>query len=223
MPDANQADGGIRTESEIGTRTQKTAANPARPRMERRHDVTTAARQKVIAVCQGELSVSGDPDVVLSCILGSCVATCLWDPAARVGGMNHILLPGNRNDARNHNKFGVFSMEALINEMMHAGARKPNLIAKVFGGASTFENGLAIGASNAAFVREFLEAEGIPIAAESLGGKQARRVRFVPATGQAKQMLTADPVPADPPKPARAPTGRRPAVPPKGSGEVELF
>lgn len=178
---------------------------------------------KVIPVLQGELSVSGDNDVILSCILGSCVATCLYDAKARVGGMNHILLPGRRGDAVAHNKFGVFGMEALINELMHIGARKSNLVAKIFGGASTFENGLGIGEANAAFVRDFLQTESIPIAAESIGGKQARRVRFFPATGHAKQMLTAEPVPMEnlpPPKPAR---DRRPAVPPGVSGEVELF
>lgn len=185
--------------------------------------MSVGIRQRVVAVCQGELAVSADPDVVLSCILGSCVASCLWDPAAKLGGMNHILLPGNRNDSISHNKFGVFAMEALINEMMHAGATKSNLVAKIFGGASTFENGLAIGRSNAEFVRAFLAAEGIPVAAESLGGKQARRVRFTPVTGHAKQILTAEPVPADRTKPVAPPAGRRPAVPPSGSGEVELF
>ncbi|WP_172293919.1 chemotaxis protein CheD [Pseudoruegeria sp. HB172150] len=184
----------------------------------------TASNPKVIAVCQGELSVSGDPNVVLSCILGSCIAACLWDPTARVGGMNHILLPGRRNDASGHNKFGVFAMEALINELMHIGGRKTNLVAKIFGGANTFENGLGIGEANAAFVRDFLEAESIPIKAESIGGRQARRVRFFPESGHAKQLLTAEAVPIEETKPPKTPPrDRRPAVPPGGSGEVELF
>ena len=179
--------------------------------------------QQVIAVCQGELSVSGDPDVILSCILGSCIACCLHDPVARVGGMNHILLPGRPNEAVQHNKFGIFAMESLINELMHLGASKRNLVAKIFGGASTFENGLGIGESNAAFVRDFLQNESIPIAAESVGGRQARRVRFFPQSGNAKQMLTAEAVPADTAPPRSPIRDRRPAVPPGGSGEVELF
>ncbi|MDF0600066.1 chemotaxis protein CheD [Psychromarinibacter sp. C21-152] len=178
---------------------------------------------KVVTVMQGELSVSGDPTVVMSCILGSCVATCLYDPSARVGGMNHILLPGRRGEAVAHNKFGVFAMETLINELMHIGARKPKLVAKIFGGASTFDNGLAIGAANAAFVRDFLETESIPIAAESIGGRQARRVRFFPESGHAKQLLTAEAVPAEELRPQKPARDRRPAVPPGGSGEVELF
>ena len=30
----------------------------------------------------------------ISTVLGSCVATCLWDPVLRIGGMNHFMLPG---------------------------------------------------------------------------------------------------------------------------------
>lgn len=173
---------------------------------------------KSISVCQGDLSVSRDPEVVLTCILGSCIATCLHDPQAKVGGMNHILLPGTRGSDSRHNKFGVYSMEALINELMRNGALKRNLVAKIYGGASTFKSDLGIGEQNAAFVKSFLQAEGIPIQIESTGGKQARRIRFFPHTGEAKQMLTAESVSQAPP-----PRARRAAVPAASSGEVELF
>src|SRR6478609_9217290 len=31
----------------------------------------------------------------IATVLGSCVSTCLWDSAARIGGMNHFMLPGD--------------------------------------------------------------------------------------------------------------------------------
>lgn len=179
-------------------------------------------RFRVVPVCQGELSVSAEKDVVLSCILGSCIATCLHDPQIGAGGMNHILLPGRRHEDGAHNRFGVYAMESLINELMRLGASRRNLVAKFFGGATTFDNGLGIGRANAVFVREFLDHEGIPIAASSVGGRQARRIRFYPHTGEAKEMLTAD-TPAEPSRPRAASPGRLPAVPPGGSGRVELF
>lgn len=175
---------------------------------------------RVVPVWQGELSVSGNPDVVLSCILGSCIATCLHDPLVRVGGMNHILLPGRRSDDIVCNRFGVYAMESLINELMHLGARRSNLVAKVFGGASTFENGLGIGKANAAFVRDFLHRESIPITAESVGGRKARRVRFFPQSGEAKELF-ADALVEDAPSVNGREVSR--AAPPKGSGEIELF
>lgn len=49
--------------------------------------------EKRVHVGQGEHHVTSDPNVVLSTILGSCVAMCLRDPYAGVGGMNHFLLP----------------------------------------------------------------------------------------------------------------------------------
>ena len=47
-----------------------------------------------IHIVQGEYKVSDDPNAVVSTLLGSCVAACIRDPVAGVGGMNHFLLPG---------------------------------------------------------------------------------------------------------------------------------
>ena len=52
-----------------------------------------------IPIVQGEHKVVAVPDVMITTVLGSCVAVCLQDPVARIGGMNHFLLaeptPGN--------------------------------------------------------------------------------------------------------------------------------
>lgn len=178
---------------------------------------------KTIAVRQGELAASGDPNVVLSAVLGSCVATCLWDRTARLGGMNHILLPGRRNATEAGNKYGVYAMEALINELLTIGARKADLVAKIFGGARTFENGLRIGDANVGFVRQFLQAEKIPIVAESIGGNQARRVRFFPENGEAKQMLTVEPPHTQGNLNTAPETPAPPALTSPGSVKIELL
>ena len=39
---------------------------------------------------------------------------------------------------------------------------------------------------------DFLAREGIPVRATSLGGQQARRLRFLPTTGRASQKLVED-------------------------------
>ena len=49
--------------------------------------------ERRVHVGQGEHYVTDDPHVMLSTILGSCVAMCLRDPGAGIGGMNHFLLP----------------------------------------------------------------------------------------------------------------------------------
>ncbi len=174
-------------------------------------------------ICQGELAVSGDPGVVMSAVLGSCVATCLWDPESRIGGMNHILLPGARADSREGNKYGVYAMEALINELMKSGARKTKLVAKIFGGARTFDNGLRIGEANQEFVQGFLMREDIPILAESLGGDQARRVKFFPESGRARQLLNGETAPLNLTAARLAADTAKAALPKDNSGELELF
>ncbi len=116
-------------------------------------------------------------------LLGSCVAVCLYDPGARIGGMNHILLPG-RADLSDHGdatRFGVNAMELVINGIMKLGGDRLNLKAKLFGGAeilpghSDFFN---IGRLNAEFAVQFLETENIDIISRDLGGDASRRVFF---------------------------------------------
>lgn len=144
-------------------------------------------------VLQGEFCVSGDPEAVLSTILGSCVAVCLWDEGAGLGGMNHFLLPfGPKAAASSPERYGIHAMEILINALQKAGARRHKLQAKLFGGARLSPTLSDVGKSNALFAKEFLATEDIPCSGESLGGSCARRVLFRPVTGQARQMLVPD-------------------------------
>jgi len=45
-----------------------------------------------ITVMQGAVEVTDEDGVMLTTVLGSCIAACLYDPVAKVGGMNHFLL-----------------------------------------------------------------------------------------------------------------------------------
>lgn len=89
-------------------------------------------RQSVI---QGECYVTNDRFVEYSTVLGSCVAVCLYEPDAMVGGMNHFLLPGSLEDATGDMKYGAYSMELLINGLLKLGADRFKLEAKIFGGS----------------------------------------------------------------------------------------
>lgn len=159
-----------------------------------------------ITVLQGECRVSSDPEAVLTTVLGSCVAVCLYDRAARVGGMNHFLLPGDGRSTGSDMRFGVHSMELLINDVLKRGGDRGRLESKLFGGASVMANRSEIGAGNQKFALNFLQRESIPIVARDLGGTLARRLRFFPTTGQVKHMLVpASAAPAEAPAPVRKP------------------
>jgi chemotaxis protein CheD len=175
-------------------------------------------RERLVHVIQGEYGVSDDPCVVFTTILGSCVATCMWDLDSGVGGMNHFLLPGEREGAGELMRYGVNAMELLINGLLQKGAVRSRLQAKLFGGAHVIQNLSDVGAQNGEFAKRFLNAEGIACVASSLGGERARRVRFWPTSGRAGQML----IDGSAPQVMRAERSRA-APAPAAAGSVELF
>ena len=142
---------------------------------------------RIIYIVQGQEAVSNREDEVISTILGSCVSICLWDPEARVGSMNHLLLPETKTDALSQQSAGAASMERMVNAMMRRSAERRRLRAKLFGGSSMLSGLTEIGARNADFARSYLASEGIPCDAESTGGPLARQIRFWPASGKVKQ------------------------------------
>ncbi len=136
-----------------------------------------------VKVLPGEYFVHGR-GLVMTTTLGSCVAACLWDHHAGVGGMNHFMLPDGHNDS---GRYGAYAMELLINELMKLGATRARLEAKLFGGAQVIDGmrTLNIGERNTAFAVAYLEAERIPLVSNDVRGPHPRKVCFVPASGKA--------------------------------------
>ncbi|QEZ44304.1 chemoreceptor glutamine deamidase CheD [Cupriavidus oxalaticus] len=133
-------------------------------------------------------------DVVLTTVLGSCVAACIRDEVAGVGGMNHFMLPDDEGGGAGADRmlspsmrYGSYALEVLINELLKMGARRERLEAKVFGGGAVLANmtTLNIGDRNADFVLRYLKAEEIRVAAQDLRGPHARRVSYFPVGGLA--------------------------------------
>jgi chemotaxis protein CheD len=171
-----------------------------------------------VAIIQGEHAVTGEPGVLITTLLGSCIAVCLHDGHARLGGMNHFLLgeprPGHKPTPADLQRYGVHAMELLINAMMARGAARDRLRAHVYGGANIVAGLGSIGSQNAAFARRFLETEGIDIGRFDVGGVHARRIEFMGHEGRTRSIAVAD----QPPPPL--PVAR--AAPPAG-GDLELF
>jgi chemotaxis protein CheD len=179
----------------------------------------TISSGKRVTVIQGEWVVSRDPETVMTTVLGSCVAACIRDPEAGVGGMNHFLLPEAAEGARpgDADRYGAYLMELLVNGLLKQGARRDRLQAKLFGGCSFMGGRYAVGARNVAFGEKFLRDEGIAYLGGSVGGAQGRRIEFWPVSGRARQILLS----AEAAQVAAPP--RRPAPPAPVGGDVELF
>lgn len=126
-------------------------------------------------------------DIALVTVLGSCVAACLRDPVAGLGGMNHFMLPDADPGAGESARYGNHAMELLINALLKAGARRDRLEAKVFGGANVLQSftNNPVGTRNSEFIRDYLAMERIPIVVEDLMGIHPRKVGFFPVTGRA--------------------------------------
>ncbi len=139
----------------------------------------------VVKIFSGDWYVTKNHEM-LATILGSCVSACICDPVAKVGGMNHFLLPGDENTAMLSDaaRYGVFAMESLINGILKSGGRKDRLEVKVFGGGNVINNSARIGSKNAAFIRNFLKKEGFKLLCEDLEGDYPRRVHYFPLTGK---------------------------------------
>ena len=173
------------------------------------------AELRKVHVIQGQYHVADD-DVVLTTILGSCVAACIRDPALGIGGMNHFLLPGESGGEGL--RYGVQSMELLLNALLRKGARRERLEVKLFGGAHLFDGLSDVGAQNSAFAERFLRDEGLNYLGGSLRGDRARRIQYWPVSGRARQILLA---PTE--SKVFAAERRQPIAKVEDTGALELF
>ncbi|PTE22751.1 chemotaxis protein CheD [Cereibacter changlensis JA139] len=157
---------------------------------------TEAGGSRVVHVMQGGYEASALPGDMFTTILGSCVCTCLCDPEAGIGGINHFLLPDTGGSTSRQLHYGLHSMELLINALLKLGASKDRLQAKLFGGAMMNNRLGGIGRANAEFAQRFLENEAITCVSKSLGGTLARRIRYWPTSGRAQQLFLRADTPA---------------------------
>ncbi len=130
-------------------------------------------------------------DSLITIGLGSCVAILLYDAEARVGGMAHILLPSPALSRRDSNpaKFPQTAVPRLLELMAADGAKPQRITARLAGGASMFAalappGTIQMGERNLVAARQVLNAHGVPLVAEAVGGDFGRTVRFRVCDGQ---------------------------------------
>ena len=145
-----------------------------------------------IVIGIGELAVAAEPDAtIVTHALGSCVAVCLWDPKALVGGMLHFLLPESKlNPERAQQQPGAFAdtgIPLLFQTAYKKGAEKKRCKVKLLGGASIANagsGGLDVGKRNAMAAKKLLWQNGVMVHAEALGGNESRTVSLSVGDGR---------------------------------------
>jgi chemotaxis protein CheD len=142
----------------------------------------------------GEAKVTGRATEVLVVHgLGSCIALCLRDPAARVSGMAHVVLPRVSAAAAAAPvppalpaKFGDLAVPHLLGLMEREGARRERLKIAIVGGASVLRGAdrLDIGRENTIAVLTALNDAGLTLADHDIGGSLGRVCRLYAADGR---------------------------------------
>ncbi len=134
----------------------------------------------------GGVFASMRPTIVRT-VLGSCISVCLRDPIARIGGMNHYMLPTGGAGEIPSPRYGEHSIPMLLEECLMLGAHKRRIEAKVFGGGHVLkisESEDNVPKQNIRFALKYLESVNIPIVAKDVGGRITRSIKFTTDTGR---------------------------------------
>jgi chemotaxis protein CheD len=137
----------------------------------------------------GGVHASAAPTLIKT-VVGSCIAVCLIDPVACVGGMNHFMLPApapDREESTDRARFGVHAMDLLVGAVQKLGGQRRRLQAKIFGGGHVLQiprHAESVPERNIRFINEYMIAEGIPVLSRDLGGYLPRRIHFATDSGK---------------------------------------
>lgn len=139
----------------------------------------------------GEIKASKDPSSILVAYgLGSCVGVCLYDPATKVAGLAHVMLPSSAEAVSNStaSRFADRAVPMLLDEMAKLGANRRRVVAKMVGGAKmltgpAFKNGFNIGERNVDAIKAVLQHSGVSLRAAEVGGSQGRTVTIRVGSG----------------------------------------
>lgn len=137
-----------------------------------------------VMVRVSESIVTEAPATLVAVALGSCVAIVLHDPATRIGGMAHVLLPSQAmGRIAAPGRYAQTAVPALIERMIARGARVPSIVARLVGGASMFmtltpPGTIQMGERNVLAAREALHRHGIRLVGEAVGGDFGRTAEF---------------------------------------------
>lgn len=136
-------------------------------------------------IYSGEYFVTKEQNIVITTLLGSCIAVCMKDSFSSVAGINHYLLPDSKHRLKevrkNDSRYGINAMQLMIEGMIKLGASRSSLQAKVFGGGQAGDDLNNVSKSNIEFVFNYLNQENIPVLAQDVGGRIGRKIFFFPS------------------------------------------
>ncbi|MFP4668421.1 MAG: chemotaxis protein CheD [Desulfobacterales bacterium] len=133
---------------------------------------------------------SNQADTLITYSLGSCIGVAVYDPALRLGGMIHCMLPLSKVDRE---KAGVrpymfvdTGMQQMLTKLYEAGMRKARAVINVAGGAKVMDDQgvFKIGERNFTVLRKILWKNGLLMNSQEVGGNLSRTISLDIATGR---------------------------------------
>jgi chemotaxis protein CheD len=134
----------------------------------------------------GEVIISKNP-ILVSTILGSCIAVTMFSPSKKIGAICHAMFPCNPTDDANV-QYVDSAIRVIFSKMMDY-TGKTDLIVKLFGGARVLAGGdygeerKAIGDQNIFQAKRTLQELSLAIANSDIGGVRGRKLLFSMKTG----------------------------------------
>ena len=136
--------------------------------------------ERDIKVGLGDMKFTRGGGTIITYALGSCIGITFYDPAIKLGGLLHIMLP-NRSDPNDPKiyKYADSGIREMVRKLSAFGMVKSRTVVKIAGGAKMFDiKGNTdfgnIGQRNAAMVKKILMEERMRITSEDTGGAYAR-------------------------------------------------
>jgi chemotaxis protein CheD len=139
--------------------------------------------ENVIEIPMAGMHVSQAPYVLVTKGLGSCLGITIFDPATRIGGMAHPMLP-DITKARvktNPSRFVNSAITSLLEELDKKGCSRSRLVVKMFGGAHMFsfintDSALNVGQKNIEMAHFMFKELGMKISGQEVGGTFGRTI-----------------------------------------------
>jgi len=141
----------------------------------------------------GEMVLSEEP-LIVTTLLGSCVAVTMFSPRHRMGAICHALLPSCRKDLpcshgqSDSGKYVECAIQLMLERFAVHGVAKSEIEAKLFGGSDMFDTSegrtASVGRQNLEMALRLLEDQPVRLVTQDLGGKRGRKIIFHTHTGE---------------------------------------
>lgn len=150
-------------------------------------------QETLVTVSMADLQLSDQRHTTLvAYALGSCIGVTVWDRKLQVGGLMHVMLPSSHAGAGSAwvrpAMFADSAVPLLLGRLLHLGSSLEDLVVKIAGGGQLLAESrqMAIGTRNIDAVRAAFVAQGVPIAAEDVGGTKSRSLKLDIGTGRTR-------------------------------------